>query len=239
MVGFARRRGDNGALMEEAPLSPSDPSSGDTERDVQSPDAVLADLMPPSDNSEDDPDELRRAEVDLMVQRCLDGAMGLACRSLDPDGLDPEGADTARRLVMRAIADCAGRRISADDESVRSVMRRTAELAMDALVGRGGSAPPGTGVELGELLPPEAEVSTVAPGGRIPHALIQDTLAAARVADRRLAYTVFAASVPVSDACILLGLEPDEAHSAMLRIGRRLGGSQAPVTAGSPPEVSS
>jgi hypothetical protein len=191
--------------------------------------------MPPSDTSEPDSDALRRAEVDLMVQRCLDGAMGLACRGLDPDGLDPEGADTARRLVMRAIADCAGKRISADDESVRSVMRRTAELSMDALVGRVGSARPGAGVSLGELLPTGTDVSTVAPGGRIPHAVLQDTLAATRATDRQLAYTVFAASVPLDDACILLGIEPDEAHSSLLRIGRRLGDSQAPVAAvGSP-----
>ena len=43
--------------MEEAPLPPPDPASGETERDMQSPDAVLADLMPPSDASEVDTDE--------------------------------------------------------------------------------------------------------------------------------------------------------------------------------------
>jgi hypothetical protein len=219
--------------MEEAPLSPSEPASAHAERDAPAQDPEVVDLMPPADSSEVDSDALRRAEVDLMVQRCLDAAVGLACRSLDPDGLDPEGADTARRLVMRAISDSARKRISADDDSIRSVMRRTAELAMDALIGRQGSATPGTGVRLEEVLPDEAELSGVAPGGRVSYAVLQDSLAAARATDRQLAYTVFAASVPLEDACTLLGIEPEEAHSAMLRIGRRLGDSQAPVAAAS------
>ena len=112
-------------------------------------------------------------------------------------------------------------------------MRRTAELAMDALVGHGGSASPGAGVELAGLLPAESDPLAVAPGGRLPHAVLQDTLAAARAMDRQFAYTVFAASVPLDDACTLLGIEPDDARSALLRIGRRLGDSQAQLTASS------
>lgn len=218
--------------MEEALTPPSEapgfavadqPAIRDHEESIE--------LMPPSDAGHEDPAAQQRAEVDAMVNRCLDGAMGLACRSLDPDGLDPEGADVARQLVMRSLADNARKRISDDDESVRAVMRRTAELTMDALVAHGGSAVPGVGVELSDILPTGVPPSSVAPGGRVRYAVLQDTLAAARATDREVAYTTLAASIPLSDTSTLLGIAEDDVHSALLRIGRRLGEAQAPATA--------
>ena len=189
-------------------------------------------LMPPSDSGALDPSEQLRVDVDAMVDRCLDAAMGLARRSLDPDGTEPEGADEARRIVMRSLAECARSRVADDDEAVRSVMCRTAELALDALVGCDGSAVPGAGVSLEAILPGEVDPERIAPAGRIPFAVLQDTMAAARAVDRQVAYTTLAASVSLSDTSTLLGVEPAEVYSSLDRTGRRLAESCRPAGAG-------
>ncbi|MGI9577087.1 MAG: hypothetical protein ACR2OH_02685 [Microthrixaceae bacterium] len=223
--------------MEEVLLPPSEAPAFDASASGASTNADgVVDLMPPSDSEVPDAAAQQRADVDSMVERCLDGAIGLACRSLDPDGLDAQGADVARQLVMRSISDVAQKKVSADDETVRAVMRRTAELAMDALVAHQGSAVPGDGIDLAELLPTGVDPGAIAPAGRLRYAVIQDTLAASRATDRQVAYTTLAASVPVADACTLLGIEEDELRSALLRIGRRLGETQ-PQTGPAPAEA--
>ncbi|MCP4436226.1 MAG: hypothetical protein GY812_12135 [Actinomycetia bacterium] len=182
--------------------------------------------LPPADASPLRGTDKRRAAVDAMVERCLDPAMGLACRTLAPAGTDPEGREEARKLVMRALADCARKRISDDDESARAVMRRVAEFTMDALVAHPGSASPAEGVDLESILGPDGDPEALAPMGLVPHAVLQDSLAASRATDRQVGYAVLAASVTTEDASSLLGIDPDELQSSLSRIGRRLAESQ-------------
>ena len=196
------------------PASPDDP--------VDPADAPL----PPSDAATADGPDEQRVAVDQMVGRCLDPAIGFACRALDPDGSDAVGRDEARRIVMRSIADCARKRISDDDDSVRAVMRRVAELSMDALVAHPGGSPVPAGTDLASLVGSDSEGELPAPGAPVPFAVLQDCLAAARATDRQVGFAVFAAGVPESDASTLLGIEGDDMQAALSRIGRRLADSQ-------------
>lgn len=168
--------------------------------------------------------ESRRDSVETLVERSLEPAFGLCVRAFDPVGSSPEWRDRARTLVMDAIARVAThhRSDAASDAAVREVIARVAERSLDDLMGHPGSSAPPAGVDLAALLPAGFPLADMAPGGNLPHVVLQDAVAAARRTDRRVAFVVFAARVPPADCAALLGLTPDAVADSLRRIAARL-----------------
>lgn len=188
---------------------------GDTTDPVAAP-------LPPADTREKGPDELRREQVDQLVDRCLAPATGLCVRVLDPEGFDAVGRDQASEVAQDALTAAARKRLAADDEAVHEVFRRVGLIGMDALAGNPGAATLPAGVDLQDLVGTEVSAADVAPDGRLPFAVLLDAVAAARGVDRQVAFVVLAAGLPTADAGMLLGLDTDSVDGSLHRIGRRL-----------------
>jgi DNA-directed RNA polymerase specialized sigma24 family protein len=167
--------------------------------------------------------ERRRAELSSMVERVLDPAIGLCLRALDRRGVDLDNSRAeAREIVRVAMRSVVAHGTSDDDRAVRRCFRRTAEVALDHLVGRDIQVPLPKGVDLAELLD-GVPLTAVAPAGRLSLSELQDTVAASRAADRQTAFVVLAAGVPPDDAATLLGRSEAEVRTSLRRIARRLG----------------
>lgn len=202
------------------PDSPADPdglTTGDSSETT-----LFEPPMPPADTVPPDAAQQRRDAIGAMVERSLPPAFGLARRALDPFGLDPQRSDEARGLAMRAIADSARQHIGHGDDDVRRVIRRLAELGMDAMVSHPGSAAVPSAVDLDIRLTGGLTAHEVAPDGRLAYAELQDAVAASRATDRQTAFVVLACGVPPGDAAVLLGRDDEELDAALNRIGKRL-----------------
>jgi DNA-directed RNA polymerase specialized sigma24 family protein len=158
-----------------------------------------------------------------MVDRVLDPAVGLCLRALDRRGADLDNSRAeAREIVSVAMRSVVSHGPSDDDRAVRRCIRRTAEVALDRLVGRELHVPLPKGFSLAEVLG-DVPVESVAPDGRLSLSELQDAVAASRSADRQTAFVVLAAGVPPQDAATLLGRSEAEVRTSLRRIGRRLG----------------
>lgn len=165
----------------------------------------------------------RRAELSALVDRVLDPAVGLCLRAIDRRGADLDNSRAeARQIVRVAMRSVAAHGAADDDRAVRRCLRRTAEVALDHLMGRDIQVPLPKGVDLAELLG-EVPLEAVAPGGKLSLSELQDTVAASRSADRQTAFVVLAAGVPPEDAATLLGRSEAEVRTSLRRVARRLG----------------
>jgi hypothetical protein len=164
----------------------------------------------------------RRADLAVVVDRVLDPAVGLCLRALDRRGADLDNSRAeAREIVSVAMRSVMSHGTSDDDGTVRRCIRRTAEVALDRLVGRELDVPLPKGFVFAEILG-GVPVESVAPGGRLSLSELQDAVAASRSADRQVAFVVLAAGVPPQDAATLLGRSEAELRTSLRRIGRRL-----------------
>jgi DNA-directed RNA polymerase specialized sigma24 family protein len=163
------------------------------------------------------------AEVDEMVRRCLDPAVGLCMRAFDRDDGDPAlWRSAAREAVSRGMADAARRRVGGDDATAHRVMRSVAEHGLDQLVGHPGSVPLPAGVDLATFLPAEAPPSAVFPDHRVHLAALQDTISGLRGPDRAVAFVVLAAGLTLTQAATLLDRSAESVEGSLRRVCRRL-----------------
>lgn len=166
--------------------------------------------------------EAEQIRLTAMVERVLDPAVGLYLRAFDRRGerLESSRAE-AREVAVSALGRVARRGGSDDDETARRVMCRTAEIALDKMVGSSATVPLPRSFDLETVLG-DAPLESVAPDGRINLAELQDAVAACRAADRQIAYVVLAAGIPPEDAGVLLGRSPEEIRTGLRRVGKRL-----------------
>ncbi len=177
--------------------------------------------------------EVRRAErrdaVAALVDRALDPAVGLCLRAVDRRGEYLYRSRTeAREVVMAALRGVATHGLASDDDAVHRTMRRTAEIALDRMVGTTRTVPLPRGLDLDAMLE-GVSAEDLAPLGRLSLAELQDAVAASRAADRQVAFVVLAAGLPPQDAATLLGRRPDELDTSLRRVCRRLAEGHAAV----------
>jgi hypothetical protein len=169
--------------------------------------------------------EKRRADLAAMVDRIVDPAIGLCLRALDRRGTDLDNSRAeAREIVVQALRPMVSKGIGDDDRTVHRCFRRTAEVALDRLIGKDIQVPLPRDVDMAELLG-DVSLEAVAPQGLLSLSELQDTVASARSSDRQTAFVVMAAGLPPQDAATLLGRSEAEVRTSLRRVARRLGES--------------
>jgi DNA-directed RNA polymerase specialized sigma24 family protein len=171
--------------------------------DVELSDAEGADAVVPRPSG-----DLRFA---AWFERDYPRVVGVARRVLDPEQRSDASLPLAEELTIEAFSRLRWSRRGGPGATT-SVLRRTLDGCMDALVGH-----PGTVDVHPELLGPDMEMDTT-----LSVAELHDALATMRAADRHVGLLTLAAGYPPSGAALLLHRPLDDVLVRLARVGTRI-----------------